>query len=153
MTSPPALVAAGCLLAALSGVRSRVAGEGVGNLAFRQVLETLAFVTGHSLEEMLACAARTESLILHKLSASQSQELRDATNRVPSPHELQHFLGLASSIDPTAGTQSHYSKNNNNLSKSASKPGGSTMSTANGAMSRSSSTPTEMMDVATTCVC
>ena len=44
MTCPPTLVATGCLMAALSGVRARVGDH--GNLAFRQVLETFVFITG-----------------------------------------------------------------------------------------------------------
>lgn len=165
-TLPPTLVATGCFLAALSGVRSRLEN---GNAVLRVALESLAFVTGHSFQEMLGCASVLESMLLQKLTPEQQIQLQGPSVPRPGPsgptgpnfspssthqpelsrnnnskttsettQQQHHFLGLASSIDTSPSTSSTPASSHTKMVDT----------------SRSNSnTPTELMDVAAACVC
>ena len=128
--------------------------------------------------EMLGCASVLESMLLQKLTPEQQIQLQGPSVPRPGPsgptgpnfspssthqpelsrnnnskttsettQQQQHFLGLASSIDTSTSNNNSINNNNNKLQSVVAD--GSTSSTIN----RSSSTPTDMMDVATTCVC
>ena len=120
LDAPPTLVATACLAATVSGIRHQIE---AGDRVFRQLVETLTFMTGHGVEEVLTNAARMESLVLDRLSGPDF-------GTVPTPNE--HFLGLVSSNSKLVDLSS---------------------STIGIETERTSSTPTEMMDVSAACVC
>ena len=64
-TLPPTLVATGCFLAALSGVRSRLEN---GNAVLRVALESLAFVTGHSFQGEICISGKISCIEMKSLS-------------------------------------------------------------------------------------
>lgn len=150
LTTPPTLTAVACLLAATSGVRHRWVES--GDIVFRHLVDTLAFVSGHSVEQMLVSAANMEAMLIQSSGSLAALDPDfELTSRsggsVPSPRE--HFLGLASS-----NNNRHHDDNSGKQLSTNSKIGIKSSSlVVTAVVKRSSSTPTDLMDVSTTCVC
>ena len=129
----PTLIATSCLVASISGLRRQTED---GDDLLGHFLVGLSLGTNLSFEEILHCAAKVEEIMLLRIPNIQNNnQFPNSTSHssVPSPDEqfvtnLKHNLCNNSTIIVQ-------SKDN---------------CTSN---ERTASTPTELMDVSTTCVC
>ena len=130
----PTLIATSCLVASISGLRRQTED---GDDLLGHFLVGLSLGTNLSFEEILHCAAKVEEIMLLRIPNIQNNnQFPNSTSHssVPSPDEqfvtnLKHNLCNNSTIIVQSKTD-HCTSNE-----------------------RTASTPTELMDVSTTCVC
>ena len=129
----PCLIATSCLVASISGLRRHTED---GDDLLGHFLVGLSFVTNLSFEDILHFAAKVEEIMLLRIPNLQDNLIPKKTisSSVPSPDE--HFV--ANLRQNLSNNSSIYVKSKNETCTSK---------------ERTATTPTEMMDVSSTCVC
>ena len=131
----PTLIATSCLVTSISGLRRQTED---GDDLLGHFLVGLSLCTNLSFEEILHCAAKVEEIMLLRIPNIQNNNKiplnSTSHSSVPSPDEqfvtnLKHNLCNNSTIIVQSKTDNCTSNE------------------------RTASTPTELMDVSTTCVC